>query len=172
VVAKASRKIADGLYSERIQIKGGNELASMAANFNRMAAEIERQIHLLEDDAAAKQQFVDNFAHEIRTPLTSIYGYAEYMQNAPLDKDEVIESAQAILKEAGYMRKIAESLLELATLRQYTAVKQEINLPHLFSDVKQSLRGLLPEKRTEIICECLALQLQDVLARHCGEFKR
>jgi methyl-accepting chemotaxis protein len=72
VIAKASRKIADGLYSERIQVKGGNELASMAADFNRMAAEIERQIHLLEEDAAAKQQFVDNFAHEIRTPLTSI----------------------------------------------------------------------------------------------------
>jgi signal transduction histidine kinase len=154
VVAKASRKIADGLYSERIQIKGGNELASMAADFNRMAAEIERQIHLLEEDAAAKQQFVDNFAHEIRTPLTSIYGYAEYMQNAPLDKEEVIESAQAILKEAGYMRKIAESLLVLATLRQYTAIKQEIDLPHLFYDVKHSLRGLLPEKKTEIICEC------------------
>ncbi len=154
LVAQASRKIADGLYSERIQVKGNNELASMAGDFNRMAAEIERQIHLLEEEAASKQQFVDNFAHEIRTPLTSIYGYAEYIQNAPLDKEEAIESAQAILKEAGYMRKIADSLLELATLRQYTAEKREINLPSLFADVSQSLRSLLPERKVEVVSDC------------------
>ncbi len=152
MVAQVSRKIADGLYSERIQVKGAGELASMAGDFNRMAAEIERQIHLLEEEAAAKQQFVDNFAHEIRTPLTSIYGYAEYIQNAPLDKEEVIESAQAILKEAGYMRKIADSLLELATLRKYTAEKREINLPRLFAEISQSLRGLMPERKAEISC--------------------
>ncbi len=123
VVSQASRKIAAGHYDERISIKGKNELASMAADYNRMAAEIEKQILLLADEAAQKQHFVDNFAHEIRTPLTSVYGYAEYMQKARLGEEEIIESAQLILNEAAYMRKISDSLLALTMLRQSPAKK-------------------------------------------------
>jgi signal transduction histidine kinase len=86
IIADASKKIADGQYSERLQVKGENEVASMALSFNRMAEEIEKQIRILADEAVGKQQFVDNLAHEIRTPLTSIYGYAEYMQKVSLDE--------------------------------------------------------------------------------------
>lgn len=156
IVSRISRKIADGQYNERINVKGRNELSSMAENFNRMATEIEKQIHLLEEEVSQKQQFVDNFAHEIRTPLTSIYGYAEYMQKARLNEEELIESAQSILNEAGYMRKISDSLLELAMLRQYTMRKQRVSLPQLLDGAAQSLRGLMPEKQTEIICVCEA----------------
>ena len=154
IVSRISRKIADGQYNERINVKGRNELSSMAENFNRMAMEIEKQMHLLEEEASQKQQFVDNFAHEIRTPLTSIYGYAEYIQKASLSEEDLIESAQLILNEAGYMRKISDSLLELAMLRQYNVHKQRISLPLLLDDVAQSLRGLIPEKQAEIICVC------------------
>jgi len=156
IVSRTSRKIADGQYNERINIKGRNELSSMAENFNRMATEIEKQIHLLEEEASQKQLFVDNFAHEIRTPLTSIYGYAEYMQKARLNEEELIESAQSILNEAGYMRNISDSLLELAMLRQYTVREQRVSLPNLLDSVAQSLRGLMPEKQPEIICVCEA----------------
>lgn len=154
IVSQISCKIADGTYSERIPVKGRSELSSMAENFNRMATEIEKQLHLLDEEATRKQQFVNNFAHEIRTPLTSIYGYAEYIQKAHLDEEEIIESAQSIMNEAGYMRNISDSLLELATLRQYNPKEQMVKLPGLFADVARSLRRLLPEKRTEIICVC------------------
>ena len=123
VVADTSRKIADGQYSERLKVKGKNELSSMAFNFNRMAEEIEKQMRVLEDEAVGKQQFADNLAHEIRTPLTSIYGYAEYMQKTSLGEEEIIESAQRIMDEAGNMNKISKSLLELATLRNHTPKK-------------------------------------------------
>jgi signal transduction histidine kinase len=152
VVAKASRKIAGGQYGERIHVKGKNELSSMAADFNRMADEIETQIGLLEEEAAGKQQFVDNFAHEIRTPLTSIYGYAELMQKASLDESEIIESAQYIMNEAGHMNKIANSLLELATLRQYAPIKKSISVSRLFEDIRRSMENALLEHRVQLVC--------------------
>lgn len=154
IVSQISSKIADGNYSEKIPVKGKNELSSMAENFNLMSTEIEKHIHLLEEEAVQKQQFVDSFAHEIRTPLTSIYGYAEYMLKARLDEEEIIESAQSIINEAGYMRKISDSLLELTTLRQYSPKEQAVKLPGMFADVVHSLQGLLPEKRAKIICAC------------------
>jgi len=134
-VAKVSREIADGQFGERINIKGRNEIAQVAFDFNKMAERIDRQIMFLEAEAINKQQFVDNFAHEIRTPLTSIYGYAEYLQKASLDENEVIESAEYIMSEASHMKKIANSLLELATLRDYVPVKSEIPIAELFEDM-------------------------------------
>jgi signal transduction histidine kinase len=135
VVAKVSREIADGQFGERININGKNEIAQVAFDFNKMAERIDRQIMFLEAEAINKQQFVDNFAHEIRTPLTSIYGYAEYLQKASLDEDEIIESAEYIMSEASHMKKIANSLLELATLRDYVPVKNEVSISGLFDDM-------------------------------------
>ena len=151
IVAKTSREIADGNYSERIKIKGRGELSAMAGDFNKMAEEIETQIQLLEEEAIRKQQFVDNFAHEIRTPLTSVYGYAEYMQKVSLSEEEIIESAQFIMDEAGHMRKIANSLLELATLRNYKAIKSEIIIMQLFDDIYQTMKKQLDEHGSQLI---------------------
>ena len=152
IVADTSRKIADGQYSERLIVKGKNELSSMALSFNRMAKEIEKQIMALEDEALGKQQFADNLAHEIRTPLTSIYGYAEYIQKASLSEEEIIESAQYIMDEAGHMNKIANLLLELATLRNYTPIKSKISVAQLFDDISRSMDKALRENNVQLVC--------------------
>ena len=147
MVSEATRKIAGGEYSERIHVKGKNELSEVAEDFNRMAAEIERQIHLLAGEAAAKQQFIDNFAHEIRTPLTSIFGNAEYMQRAVLDDGETIELTQLIMNNSAHMKQMSGSLLQLATLRNYTPVKSEISVARLFDDIGLTMRSSLYEKQ-------------------------
>ncbi|MCL2856669.1 MAG: HAMP domain-containing histidine kinase [Oscillospiraceae bacterium] len=153
IVAKASRKIANGQFGERINVKGNNELAQVALDFNKMAGKVERQIIFLEEEAVSKQQFVDNFAHEIRTPLTSIYGYAEYLQKASLDEKETIESAGYIMDEANHMRKIANSLLELATLRNYQPVKSPISIPALFEDIGQTMEASLRKHNVRMVCQ-------------------
>ena len=113
---------------------------------------LESQIMLLEKELEGKQQFVDNFAHEIRTPLTSIYGYAEYLQKVQLDEHEIIESTGYIMSESTHMKKLANSLLELSTLRHYVPVRSRILIQELFDDVKSSLSNLLLEHDIELNC--------------------
>jgi len=151
VISKATRSIAGGQYNERIQTKGKGELADVAEDFNQMAAQIQDQIHALEKIAADKQQFIDNFAHEIRTPLTSIFGNAEYMQRALLDEGETIELTQLIMNNSTHMKQIANSLLQLATLRDYTPVIDEISVRELFDEVGQTMYDSLYEKRVRIL---------------------
>jgi len=146
IVSKATRSIASGQYNERIHIKGKNELSQVADDFNQMADQIQQQIHMLEKSAADKQQFIDNFAHEIRTPLTSIFGNAEYMQRALLDEGETIELTQLIMNNSTHMKQIANSLLQLATLRDYTPVINEISINRLFEDVGRTMYDSLYEK--------------------------
>jgi len=139
LVARSTKKIAEGDYSERINIKGTNELALMANNFNQMADVVEKHIAELEDEAERKQQFIDNLAHELRTPLTSIYGYAEYMQKGKLTETDKLESATIIMEESDYMRQITNSMLELAKLRNFIPEKQEINIAELFDQITATL---------------------------------
>jgi len=146
IISNATRSIASGQYNERIHIKGGGELAQVADDFNQMAAQIQGQIHTLEKVAADKQQFIDNFAHEIRTPLTSIFGNAEYMQHALLDEGETVELTQLIMNNSTHMKQIANSLLQLATLRDYTPVMGEIPISRLFDDVSKTMYDSLYEK--------------------------
>ena len=153
IVAKVSREIASGKFSERIPVKSKNEVAQVALDFNKMAERIEQQISLLEEEAANKQQFVDNFAHEMRTPLTSIYGYAEYMQKARLDEGETIELSERIMNRTSYLKEIANSLLKLAMLRDYTPDKREISIRHLFDDVAQTIKAPMEEANIEFTCK-------------------
>lgn len=140
IVANTSREIANGNYGERIRIKGRSELSKMADNFNQMAEEIESQFRILKEEAVGKQQFIDNFSHEIRSPLTSIYGFAEYLQKAAFDEGANIKATQIIMDEAKHMKAIATSLLELATLRNYVPIMEKIALTPLFNDVKETLQ--------------------------------
>jgi len=158
-VSQASRNIATGNYNERITVRGKNELATMTEDFNSMADEIERQMQALKDEADGKQQFVDNVAHEMRTPLTSILGYAQYLQKATLGEGELIESAGYIVDEALHMQNIANSLLTLATLRGHTADMAVLSIPQLFDDVKHSLEKSFAAQNVRLVCNIEPHQL-------------
>ena len=151
LVTQSTSKIASGDYSERIQMRGKNELALMANNFNQMAEEIDQYIDHLKDEADRKQQFIDNLAHELRTPLTSIYGYAEYMQKANLMEEEKFESLSIIMEEAGYMRQIMNSMLELAKLRNHKPVMTDIHIEELFKQVESSLEITFGEYQVKLV---------------------
>ena len=153
VVAKASREISDGKFDERIPINSNNEVAQVAVDFNKMAERIERQMGLLEEEAENKQQFVDNFAHEMRTPLTSIYGYAEYMQKATLEEGEVIELSERIMNRAGYLQNIGNSLLKLAMLRDYTPKMQNISVKNLFDDIAKTIIPQMESAGVKFTCK-------------------
>ena len=84
----ATKKIADGNYKERVADTKEDEVGQLATNFNQMAAAIEEKIQELSDSAKQKEDFVANFAHELKTPLTSIIGYADRIYQKELSKEE------------------------------------------------------------------------------------
>ena len=152
MIAKTSRKIADGKYDERIVLRGRkNELSSLAEDFNKMAEEIESRIEQLEEETERKQQFIDNFAHEIRTPLTSIYGFAEYMQKTNLKEKDKVEYTDYIMNDSKHMKTIADSMLELAMLRDFKPTREEVSIEELFAEVSKTMENILRSSQVELI---------------------
>jgi len=150
-VTKSAGKIAEGNYQERIHFKGRNELALMTESFNAMAGEIQSQFETLREEAVRKQQFIDNVAHELRTPLTSLYGFAEYMQKIQLSEDDKLAFTTIMMNEADYMKKITNSMLELAKLRNFEPKFEEIELSELFAQLQISLSGTAQNYGIELV---------------------
>ena len=159
VVIKASQEIAEGDYTKRLQETDKDELGLMAQNFNKMAFEIEARIQLLEEASERKQQFIDNFAHEVRTPLTAIYGYAEYMKRATLNEKTKLKSTTYVMNEAKYLIDLANAMLELATLRDFQLQKEKISLTELFDQIAQTLQAKIVEQCIHFTTEASDCQI-------------
>ncbi|GAB78348.1 two-component system, OmpR family, sensor histidine kinase MtrB [Austwickia chelonae] len=79
--AVVAGRLANGRLNERLDIKGEDDLAKLAAAFNDMADTLQAQISRLEDLSAVQQRFVSDVSHELRTPLTTIRMAAEVIHD-------------------------------------------------------------------------------------------
>lgn len=107
-VAEASRSLAAERSPAPIPVEGVNELASLAESFNDMAAELARA-------RAAERSFLLSVSHELKTPLTSIRGYAEGLADGALP---VEEAAETMYREAGRLERLVRDLLDLARMNR------------------------------------------------------
>ncbi|WP_239432646.1 sensor histidine kinase [Sporosarcina sp. ACRSL] len=149
-ISQTSRNIAAGAYETRLPVLGNDELSEMAQSFNYMAVEVQHQMAELTTAAEKKQQFIDNFAHELHTPLTAIYGYAEYLQKAVMTEDDRMSAISYIMSESRRMQALANQLLDLANYRNDQLAWGEQNITDLFQSVKQTLHKKAMEKEIQI----------------------
>ncbi|MDE6602205.1 MAG: HAMP domain-containing histidine kinase [Lachnospiraceae bacterium] len=149
-ISSTSTKIASGNYGSRIPVRGKDEISSVAYNFNRMAERVEMQIKQLEDAAEQKQQFIDNFSHELRIPLTAIYGYAEYIQKALMSEEERYECTQFIMSECSRLQNMAYQLLDMALLRGDEMSGSDCSVKELFAKSEKAMHMRAAEKRVKL----------------------
>ncbi len=107
---RATRRIADGDLEVRLPVAASrrpDELAELALAVNQTAESLARS-HRLE------QQFLLSVSHDLRTPLTSIRGYAEAIVDGAAPDER--QAAGIILSEAQRLERLVRDLLDLARL--------------------------------------------------------
>ncbi|SMF92881.1 Signal transduction histidine kinase [Paenibacillus uliginis N3/975] len=151
-ISSISNQIANGEYKEKLEIRGGEEIAKVVQSFNTMADKIQFQMEELENHAREKQRLIDDLAHELRTPLTAIYGYAEYMQKTHLSEEDKYAATDYILSESKRLKNISESLLELVIIREEKEIEMvQIEIEQLFTKIHQTENIKLKEKGIEFV---------------------
>jgi signal transduction histidine kinase len=156
LLSETTKTIAEGNYSNRVELHSRDEFGELAYNFNVMASVVEQRITDLSEMAEDKQRMVDNLAHELRTPLTSMQGFAEFLTSANIGQEEQIKAGRYIWSETVRLKNLAFKLLDLSVLRHQPLVQSEVDVPKLFETViqtegrKLSENGILLQKESSI----------------------
>lgn len=114
----ATKAISQGNFSVRADDRGKDEFAELAKDFNAMSDTINGQMDELKTTAQQKQTMLDNLGHEMRTPLTSIYGSAEYAFRHGQSEEERMQTLLDIMSESKRLQKISKVLLDSAFIRE------------------------------------------------------
>jgi len=150
----ATESIAAGDYSVRADENRRDEFGDLGRSFNKMAVKVNAQMDDLKLNAEQKQRLVDNLAHEMRTPLTSIYGYAEYLRRTKTDEDDKIECAISIMNESQRLKKISEILLDTAYIRAHELRSAEVPLAPLLEETAERYRRKAEERGVAVEIDC------------------
>lgn len=135
---RASRAFAQGNYHRRIKTRARDEIGDLTRSFNRMADTIQDKIGELELTVRQREDFVAAFAHELKTPMTSIIGYADTIYQKRLTPEQVHEAAGYILNEGMRLESLSFKLMELITLDRQDFLLEEMDLGQLLRDVEET----------------------------------
>lgn len=148
-----TKKIADGNYRERIAATGSDEVGQLAADFNRMAAAVEEKVQKLSENARQKEDFVANFAHELKTPLTSIIGYADRIYKRELPRAEQRQAAYYIWNEGMRLEALSLKLMDLTVLSHGEFSLQQMEAEGLLRELSADVAFFMEEKQISFSCE-------------------
>ena len=142
----AADRIADGDYTARIDLKGTEEFRALGRKFNHMAQELE-SVELLRSD------FVSNFSHEFKTPISSIRGFARALKWEGLTPQEREEYLDIIISESERLSALSSNVLYLSKLEKQTILtdRQRFDLSEQLRRVMALLDGRFAEKRLDVL---------------------
>ena len=146
-----TQKVESGDLSARACEIGNDEIADLGRSFNRMVQRIDSQMDALEKDAVNKQRLVDDMAHEMRTPLTCIIGYADILEKANVDESSKAMAAKYISSEANRLQKISQILLDCAYIRENPPKTDTLSLSSLVKDTAERLSPLANKAKVALI---------------------
>lgn len=138
-VSKAAKRIAGGNYSERISFSGHDEICELADNFNQMAERVEEKIDELSGIAKQKEEFAANFAHELKTPMTSVIGYADMLYQKDLSREQVKSAAYYIWNEGMRLEALSLKLMDLFVLDKQDFKLEKMDVKELFRDISEGI---------------------------------
>jgi signal transduction histidine kinase len=157
-IVDALEKIAKGDFSVRLESPAHeNQIVGVLANsVNKMALELEQMESL-------RQEFISNVSHEIQSPLTSMRGFAQALQNDQLSPEDRNHYLSIIETESTRLSRITEDLLKLAALEAEHA-KFEPKSYRLDKQIRSLILACEPQWTGKDLEMIVALEEVDIIA--------
>ncbi|PAB61094.1 sensor histidine kinase [Anaeromicrobium sediminis] len=146
-----TKRIAKGNYSERVNIHTKDEIGVLSENFNEMSEAIEEKINELEKKTEEKQRFIDNLTHELKTPLTSIIGYADYLRSTEYNEEIYLKGLNYIFSEGKRLESLSWKMMNLILLKKEKFKMKNENIKNILLEIKDALKPKLQEKNVELV---------------------
>ncbi|MCI8592996.1 MAG: HAMP domain-containing histidine kinase [Lachnospiraceae bacterium] len=150
-LSRVTERFAKGDYSSRAKPKGHDEVAELIGDFNHMADRLEQSMEELRMSARRQEDFTAAFAHELKTPLTSIIGYADMLRMMDMNEEERLTSADYIYQQGKRLERLSHKLLELIGMDKQDVAFRLLDVEELAGALRQMTAKLLEEKRVTLI---------------------
>jgi signal transduction histidine kinase len=140
----AAGRLAAGDRSARVAVGGVSETATLGAAFNEMAGELELEASQRDRLDRLKDEFVLTASHELRSPLTSVQGFAELLM---LERDSLtpkqVETVEIILDNCRHLVRLLNDLLDLARsdAGRLAVTPKPTEVAPLIEDAVRTMRG-------------------------------
>lgn len=143
----ASKEIAEGNFDMRVKesrgITSSTEITELSQSFNTMADYVEDYIEQLRLAAQNRDNFIADFTHELKTPLTSVIGYADMLRSYEMEPEQRRECADLIYKEGSRLEALSLNLLNLIVLKNDEIKAVNIRTKVITDDTKKSVLFIL-----------------------------
>lgn len=123
---RTAEDIAGGNYGLRAQIKSGDEVAALAHSFNNMADAVQLRINELTERSERQRLLLGALAHELKTPMTAVIGFAESLLKMPLNEEQRLLCAREIMTAGQRTERISRKLMLLLSLENGEAIEMRV----------------------------------------------
>ena len=113
--SRIAERFAEGHLTERMPVRGEDDMARLAVSFNDMAESLSRQITQLEEFGNLQRRFTSDVSHELRTPLTTVRMAADLIYDHSEDLDPALRrSTELMVNELDRFESLLNDLLEIS----------------------------------------------------------
>lgn len=136
-ITDATKEVAAGNFNVELETKRDDEIGELTKNFNKMVKEL-NSIECLQKD------FINNVSHEIKTPISSIQGFAKLLESDNLSKEERKEYAEIIKEESDRLLYLSTNILKLAKLENQERIMNKTKF-NIAEQIRRTISVLEPK---------------------------
>ncbi len=138
-IASASRKFAEGNFDARVMNTGReDEIGELIESFNAMADSLQKT-------EQQRREFIANISHELKTPMTTIAGYADGILDGVISPEEERQYLSIISDESRRLSRLVRRMLDVSQLQSLDLIKQKKPF-----DLSESMRRVLVSMEKKI----------------------
>jgi len=148
-MTKTVRKFARGDFSSRVEVTTEDEIGELADSFNLMADSLERSENL-------RREFIANVSHELKTPMTTISGFADGIMDGTIPPEKAPEYLAVISSETHRLSRLVRNMLDVSQLsaKEPTELrKSSFDLTEVVVQTLLSLEKKITDRKLDVDAE-------------------
>ena len=153
-LTSTAKTIAKGNFGARTGLTTRDEFEELSVAFDKMTDKLQDTIRLLEEDVERKETFMGAVAHELKTPMTSIIGYADMIRQYSLSEEEQMMAANYVYQEGKRLENLSHKILDLLLMEKDRFILKKVQMDVFLSEIILVLRPFADDKEVSLRLDC------------------
>ena len=151
-LTRTVRQIAGGDLTKRSRLTDQDEFGQLSRDLDSMADKMQENITKLETEMQRQESFMGAFAHELKTPMTSIIGFSDLLRQGNLDENTRMMAADYIHSESRRLERLSFKLLDLLLLKKDGLVLKRVPLHTYMSEIERAMEPVMKQRNVRLVC--------------------